>query len=77
MCSDGCTSETGTDCANTFRKNAKINPAPGLSTGALIGVIVGALVGVALIGFVVYKFVLKKPAAATKGAPDDGVTAAA
>jgi len=77
MCAAGCTNEKGTDCDNTFRKTATINASPYMPMGALVGIIVGAVVGVALIAFLVYKFILKKKATTTKGAPDDGVTTTA
>jgi hypothetical protein len=86
MCKEGCVGETGTDCDTTFRKGKKQNKCaaeatggtcPALSTGALVGIIVGAVVGVALIGFVVYKFVLTKKPPAKGGAPDEGVTTTA
>jgi hypothetical protein len=74
MCESGCGSvepETGTACSYP---PASPRPASGLPLGALIGIIVGAVVVVGGLGFVVMKK-MKKPADA-KGAPDNATTEA-
>lgn len=65
MCAGGCTNEPAT-CTTAKPPNAPAPPSSSDNTGMIIGIAAGGAVGLIIVGFLVYKFVIAKPAAAAK-----------